>query len=104
VLEELAAFFGCSIDAVKAEQREFVGYWTIGGGMGRTFSRANWLRKCRERIRQRLSEGAPARPSGPAHHDGPGPADPAKVERNRRAMEAHERKVREELERAGAAS
>lgn len=103
IAEEFMSLFGIDRERIDSEVREFKSYWTIGGGMGRTFSRGMWLRKCRERIRQRLSEANSGRPaSNTARHsaplDGPGPADPAIAERNRRALEAHERRVQAELD------
>ncbi len=103
IIEGLMGTCGATREQVLAEVQEFKSYWTIGGGMGRTFSRGMWLRKCRERIRQRLSEANSGRPASNtarqiAPLDGPGPADPAIAERNRRALEAHERRVQAELD------
>lgn len=52
---ELAEKLAVPIESIRAETRDFVSYWTIGGGSGRR--RAGWMRQLRERIRKRHSEG-----------------------------------------------
>jgi len=46
--------------------REFVSYWTIGAGMGRT--KRFWMREARERIRRRASDGQ-LKPPGAVEHE-----------------------------------
>jgi hypothetical protein len=55
--EQLAESLKVDVGAVAESIREFVGYWTIGAGMGQ--KRRHWMRKLREHVRK-----AAGRPGG----------------------------------------
>lgn len=88
-VQTVAATLGASPAAVRECLREFVTYWTIGGGMGRVHSRAKWASKAREDIRQAHKRGKMAEPAAQASED-----------ENRRRAE--ERAAREEEGRQSA--
>ncbi len=78
-------------EAIRAGIKEFVGYWTVGGGMGRTRTKAGWASACREHLRRNAERGLlKAPPSASRDAQATTPADDAKVEARRRAIaEAH---------------
>ncbi len=55
VVSEMAKALGASEADVQAALREFVSYWTIGGGTGKR--RAQWPAKAREHIRRANDQG-----------------------------------------------
>jgi hypothetical protein len=55
--EQLAESLKVDLESVQESIREFVGYWTIGAGMGQ--KRRHWMRKLREHVRK-----AAGRPGG----------------------------------------
>jgi hypothetical protein len=69
-VSELAKAFSVSEDVIRDAVREFVGYWTIGGGMGK--ARAHWQRKCRDDIRRKHASGDLARMARDRGEEEPG--------------------------------
>jgi hypothetical protein len=51
----LSKSLGFSEAVILEAAREFVGYWTIGGGMGQ--KRDHWQRRCRDDIRRKKDSG-----------------------------------------------
>lgn len=54
VFEAIARRLKVDVLSVEAKAKEFVDYWTIGGGMGK--ARAFWMRRLREEIRQAANQ------------------------------------------------
>lgn len=52
----MAEALAVPVESLRAETRDFVGYWTIGKGAGSR--RTGWIRQLRERLRKRAAEGA----------------------------------------------
>jgi len=90
--EQLAESLKVDLGAVEQNIREFVGYWTIGAGMGQ--KRRHWMRKLREHVRR--SAGKPGGLSAPGalEHQQRNGANPNVDHDARRALEAS-RRVRE---------
>lgn len=64
--ELLSAMKGVTLDQLRDGVREFVSYWTIGGGK---FKRRNfWMKRLREDLRQKYEKGK-FRPPGAIEHD-----------------------------------
>jgi hypothetical protein len=62
---ELAGRLTVPIESLRQETREFVAYWTIGGGMGQR--RTTWVARLRQRLVKRAGEGALKAPGAIAH-------------------------------------
>lgn len=72
--ELLSGMKGVTLEQLRDGVREFVGYWTIGGGK---FKRRNfWMKRLREDLRQKYEKGK-FRPPGAIEHGERKPERPA---------------------------
>lgn len=88
-----------SVADIVAGEREFVAYWTIGGGTGKR--RSHWARKLREDLRRKAEQGRLLGLGGTSGAS----LDPAAAARRKAADDAFQRRVEAEkaaLEEEGA--
>lgn len=67
VTEQLAEALRVDLVSVRESVREFVGYWTIGAGMGQ--KRRHWMRKLREHVRRAAGKPGGLAPPGRIEHE-----------------------------------
>jgi hypothetical protein len=95
---QLSEALKVDVDAIEDSIREFVSYWTIGGGMGQ--KRRHWMRKAREHVRKNAGRpGGLAAPGALEHRQRNGrtqEVSPNLDHDTRERLEAS-RKVREML-------
>jgi hypothetical protein len=82
----LSKALGFSEDVIREAVRDFVGYWTIGRGMGQ--ARSHWQSKCRERIRNDKDSGKLAEIARKLGESQPGETNTAAIERNQARIDA----------------
>ena len=68
VLTQLADGLGQPVVSVEHAAREFVAYWTIGGGAGQR--RRHWMRKLRQQIHESHKRNQLTPPGAIEHRDG----------------------------------
>jgi hypothetical protein len=66
IIGDFVEKYSASAEQIREVCREFVSYWTIGGGMGR--KHANWPKKLREHIRKTCERPGGLAPPGALEH------------------------------------
>lgn len=70
ILGDFVDRYQADAEQIRAAIREFVTYWTIGGGTGR--KQLHWLKKLREHLRRACEKPGGLKPIGEIEHDAHG--------------------------------
>lgn len=86
ILRDFVDKYQAEPEQIREVIREFVSYWSIGGGVGR--KHANWPRKLREHLRRACEKPGGLKPIGELEHEQHGGGGPSRGVRAAKAADA----------------